>query len=253
MCQVGLFGLRFWDPMTNLTSLKMCVFLFISSKHHMLCSDSISKACDIFSDIFKASCGWLLTPHRHSRTCQRIQNALFPCKKSTYPPCVWASLSPWQGVSGCLWSLPAKAPPCQSVSQHLVRCLSHWIWHVVHWWQQWADFFFFVISSLVPRDPMSNYTPATNLITVAEEIAWFNSFQLDLIGAVRSDITHLGRRAPITVVSFEAWWGGHDMMTESESSNTVNTVLWKTTFRSAHITGILWWKKSLKALESKSH
>lgn len=32
-------------------------------------------------------------------------------------------------------------------------------------------FFFFVISSQVPSDPMSNYTPATNLITVAEEIA----------------------------------------------------------------------------------
>lgn len=32
-------------------------------------------------------------------------------------------------------------------------------------------FFFFVISSRVPSDPMSNYTPATNLITVAEEIA----------------------------------------------------------------------------------
>lgn len=147
--------------------------------------------------------------------------------------------SPWQRVSGCLWSLPAKASPCQSVSQHLLRCLSHWIWHVVHWWQQWAFFifFFFVISSQVPSDPMSNYTPATNLITVAEEIAWFNSFQLGLIGAVRSDIAHLGCGPPVTVVSFEARWGVHDMMSESESSNRVT--LWKTTLRRAQNTGIL--------------
>lgn len=97
--------------------------------------------------------------------------------------------------------------------------------------------FFFVISSQVPSDPMSNYTPATNLITVAEEIAWFNSFQLGLIGAVRSDITHLGCGPPVTVVSFEARWGVHDMMSESESSNRVT--LWKTTLRRAQITGIL--------------
>lgn len=109
---------------------------------------------------------------------------------------------------------PSEAQPCQSVSQHLVRCLSHWIWHVVHWWQQWA--FCHLLSS---ANSMSNYTAATNLITVAEEIARFNSFQLDLIGAVRSNITHLGYRLPVTFISSEARWAGDDMITEDESLN----------------------------------
>lgn len=88
---------------------------------------------------------------------------------------------------------PREAQPCQCVSQHLVRCLSHWIWHVVHWWQQWA--FCHLLSS---ANSMSNYTPATNLITVAEEIAWFNSFQLVQIGPVRSNFTHLRYELPVT-------------------------------------------------------
>lgn len=88
---------------------------------------------------------------------------------------------------------PSEALPCQCVSQHLVHCLSHWIWHVVHWWQQWA--FCHLLSS---ANSMSNYTPATNLITVAEEIVWFNSFQLLLIGPVRSNFTHLRYELPVT-------------------------------------------------------
>lgn len=38
---------------------------------------------------------------------------------------------------------------------------------------------------------MSNYTQDTNLITVAAEIPWFNTFQLGSTGAVRSNFTHL--------------------------------------------------------------
>lgn len=93
----------------------------------------------------------------------------------------------------CLWTLLVKSQPRQCVSQHLVRCRSHWIWHIVLWWQQWA--FCHLLSS---ANSMSNYTPATNLITVAEEIGWFNSFQLGPIGAVRSNFTHLRYELPAT-------------------------------------------------------
>lgn len=65
--------------------------------------------------------------------------------------------------------------------------------HIVLWWQQWA--FCHLLSS---ANSMSNYTPATNLITVAEEMGWFNSFQLGLIGPVRSNLTHLRYELPVT-------------------------------------------------------
>lgn len=100
--------------------------LFICSKNHcrvLTQSLSICKAGDSLS-ASTATCGWVLVPHRHNS----FKTLCFPVKISPISsPCMCELVALAGSQRVFVESLPAKAPPCQSVSQHLVCCLSHWI------------------------------------------------------------------------------------------------------------------------------
>lgn len=109
---------------------------------------------------------------RHAGKFQRTRNATFPSKNSTYPPPRYERVVTLAGSQRVFVESPSQSvalPKCQPAFAVLPFTLDLTRSPLVAAMSVFC--FFFVISSQVPSDPMSNYTPATNLITVAEEIA----------------------------------------------------------------------------------
>lgn len=113
-------------------------------------------------------------------------------------------------------------PVCQTA-------FSHQIWHIVLWRQQWA--FCHLLSS---ANSTSNCGPATNLITVAEEMGWFNSFQLNLIGPVKSNFTHLRYKLPVTFYLSLA------QMKHYEQVLMITGNIWLGSIKQTHVPPDLW-------------
>lgn len=113
-------------------------------------------------------------------------------------------------------------PVCQTA-------FSHQMWHIVLWRQQWA--FCHLLSS---ANSTSNCGPATNLITVAEEMGWFNSFQLNLIGPVKSNFTHLRYKLPVTFYLSLA------QMKHDEQVLMITGNIWLGSIKQTHVPPDLW-------------